>query len=179
MTDEPALGLHFGQRLKFTTHGALSQAAVSSATIREALDLVIKYLRIRFGAMAMRVFTEGADAVIELRDHVGIGDLMPFLIEAMFVSLMEVNLLLFGTKLLQEGSCRLSYPEPSYRAEYHRFFYDAVSFDTGVNQLRFRREFLDQPMTLANPVAKRRAEQACRRTAGPRWGIRWWSGSAS
>ncbi|WP_227519990.1 AraC family transcriptional regulator [Mangrovitalea sediminis] len=161
MTGDPALGLHFGERLKFTTHGALSQAAVSSANIEEALQLLIKYYKIRFSSIDLRFFIEGEDAVIELDERVGLGDLRPFLIEALFVSVMDVNSLLFGLKLLYGGSCRISYPEPAYGDEYRRHFYDALTFDTGVNQLRFRKDNLALPMALANPVAKRLAEQQC------------------
>lgn len=161
MTGDPALGLHFGERLKFTTHGSLSQAAVSSETIEEALKLLIKYYKIRFSSIDLRFFTDGDDAVIELDELIGLGDLRPFLIEALFVSVMDVNRLLFGIKLLQGGSCLISYPEPSYGDEYRRHFYDALTFDTGVNQLRFRKDNLALPMALANPVARRLAEQQC------------------
>lgn len=160
-TGDPALGLHFGSRLKFTTHGPLSQAAVSCANIREALELLIKYYRIRFASLDLRFFVQGRDAVISLDERLGLDDLKPFLVEALFVSIMDVNVLLFGTKLLHGGSCRISYPEPPYGAEYRRYFYDAIQFDTGVNELRFLEENLDLPLALANPVTKRLAEQKC------------------
>lgn len=160
-TGDPALGLHFGERLKFTTHGPLSQAAVSCANIREALELLIKYYRIRFASIDLRFFVDGSEAVISLDEQLGLGDLKPFLVEALFVSIMDVNMLLFGTKLLHGGSCRISYPEPAYGDQYRRYFYDALSFDTGVNELRFQADNLGLPLALANPVAKRLAEQKC------------------
>jgi len=160
-TGDAALGLHFGERLKFTTHGPLSQAAVSCATIREALELLIKYYRIRFASLDLQFFIDGRDAVIALDERLGLSDLKPFLVEALFVSVMDVNALLFGTRLLIGGSCRISYPEPAYGEEYRRYFHDAITFDTGVNELRFLEENLDLPLALANPVTKRLAEQKC------------------
>jgi len=36
-----------------------------------------------------------------------------------------------------------------------------VEFDSGVNQLRFHKQFLDLPLSLSNPVARRIAEAQC------------------
>lgn len=43
LSHEPALGLEYGKLLKFTTYGSLSQAAISCATIGQALEVFIKY----------------------------------------------------------------------------------------------------------------------------------------
>jgi hypothetical protein len=50
---DDSLGLEFGRRLKFTAHGALSQAAISCDTLEQALRVLIKYFRIRFAYMAL------------------------------------------------------------------------------------------------------------------------------
>lgn len=157
----PSLGLDYGLRLKFTTHGALSQAAISSSTVKDGLQLLIKYYPIRINVMQMRFFVEDEDAVIELDEQVGLGDLKQFLVETLFVSIMDVNRLLFGNQLLMGGQCLIAYPAPSYVAEYHRHFFDAIRFDAGVNQLRFRKIYLDLPLSFANPVARRLALEEC------------------
>ncbi|MDV2078783.1 AraC family transcriptional regulator [Marinobacter xestospongiae] len=158
---DPALGLAFGRRLKFTTHGALSQAAISSDTIEEALKVLIKYFRIRFPYMGLDFYTDGDDAVIELKVEHDLQDLYVFNVEVVLASIMEVNLLLFGTRLLEGGSCRLTYPRPAHWQAYQGLFADQVRFDACANQLRFRRQFLDLPIALSNPVARRVAEQQC------------------
>lgn len=161
LTGDAALGLEFGGRLKFTTHGALSQAAISSETIADALSILIKYFRIRFSYMALTFFTEGDEAVLQLDILRDLDGLEVFNVEVVMASIMDVNLLLFGTRLLVNGSCRLSYPAPAHGAAYRRLFGDRVSFGTGVNQLRFGRDFLDLPIALSNPVARRVAEAQC------------------
>lgn len=161
VSGDPALGLEYGRRLKFTTHGALSQAAISSDTIEEGLKVLIKYFRIRFAYMDLTFFTEGEDAVIELHVQHDLEDLYMFNVEVVLASLMDVNLLLFGTRLLDGGSCRLSYPRPGHHQAYRQLFGDAVSFSCEANQLRFRRRFLDLPIALSNPVTRRVAEQQC------------------
>ena len=45
---DPALGLEYGKRLKFTTHGSLAQAAISCDTLEQALTVLIKYFQMKF-----------------------------------------------------------------------------------------------------------------------------------
>ncbi|SFM01838.1 AraC family transcriptional regulator [Marinobacter zhejiangensis] len=158
---DPALGLEYGRRLKFTTHGALSQAAISSDTIEEALKVLIKYFRVRFVYMELDFFVDGDDAVIQLTVQHNLEDLYIFNVEVVLASLMDVNLLLFGTRLLEGGSCRLNYPNPGHDKAYASMFGASVSFSSGTNQLRFRKKYLDLPIALSNPVARRVAEQQC------------------
>ncbi|TBW52182.1 AraC family transcriptional regulator [Marinobacter halodurans] len=160
---DPALGLAFGQRLKFTTHGSLSQAAISCATIEEALRTLAKYFSIRFAYIDLTFFVEGGDAVIQLDMRHDFDDLYRFNVEAVLAALMDVNQLLFGKRLMLDGSCRLAYPapEPSHRARYAALFGESAHFGQPANQLRFRADLLALPMALHNPVARRLAEAEC------------------
>ncbi len=160
-SEDSALGIEYGKRLKFTTHGALSQAAISCDTIGQALAVLIKYFSIRFVYMKLDCFTEGTDAVLQLEVLHDLDDLYRFNVEVVMASLMDVNLLLFGERLLDGGGCRLSYPEPEDISAYRALFGQSLSFGTGANQLRFRKEFLDLPISLSNPVARRVAEAQC------------------
>lgn len=156
-----ALGLEFGRRLKFTTHGSLSQAAISCDTLEQALSVLIKYFRIRFVYMELDFFTEDDDAVVQLSLAHEVEDLYRFNIEVVMASLMDVNQLLFGTRLIESGVCRLDYPEPDHAPAYRGIFGEHVDFACGVNQLRFHKSFLDLPISLSNPVTRRVAEAQC------------------
>ncbi|MFH4122275.1 AraC family transcriptional regulator ligand-binding domain-containing protein, partial [Acinetobacter baumannii] len=46
--DRPTLGLEVGTRYHFTTFGPLGMALMSSASIREALDLALTYFTLTF-----------------------------------------------------------------------------------------------------------------------------------
>lgn len=158
---DQTLGLEFGKRLKFTAHGALSQAAISCDTLEQALRILIKYFRIRFAYMSLGFFIDGDEAVLQLNIHHDTADLHRFNIEVVLASLMDVNNLLFGQRLLDDGRCRVDYPSPEGIEPYQQLFGDAVSFGAGVNQLRFRKHLLSLPMSLSNPVARRVAEAQC------------------
>ncbi|MCP5163060.1 MAG: AraC family transcriptional regulator [Hahellaceae bacterium] len=161
MTATPSLGLSYGARLTFTTHGSMAQAAISSESLGKALVMLEKYYRIRFAFIEWKFFTEGDEAVLQLDENLGLEDLTPFVVECLFVALMMVNFLLFGTKLMRTGRCLLSYPRPDYADEYDTYFHASVEFDQPVNQLRFDKQFLDLPLALSNPVAQRVAEKDC------------------
>jgi len=176
LTNEPALGLYYGTKLKFTTHGAMGQASVSSENLSGAIAAIIKYYRTRFAFIEMSFFIDGDEAVIQLDESLGLGTLKSFLIEALFVSIMDVSKFLFGPTLVKTGRCFVSYPAPVYVNRYYSFFVepesgnsdfssqkmiDMIKFNAPSNQLRFDKQFLMLPMVLANTVARRLAEQEC------------------
>mgnify|MGYP000044170914 CR=1 FL=1 len=176
LTADPALGLHYGTRLTFTTHGAMGQASISSDNLSEAISSIIKYYRTRFAFIEMSFFIDGDEAVIQLDENLGLGVLKIFLIEALFVSILDVSKFLFGPTLARTGSCRVSYAAPSYVDQYFGFFVgdsdvaaefaeqklkEMITFNAPANQLRFDKQFLTLPMVLANSVARRLAEQTC------------------
>ncbi|WP_250656382.1 AraC family transcriptional regulator [Alkalimarinus coralli] len=176
LTNNPALGLYYGTRLKFTTHGAMGQASISSDNLSEAISSIIKYYRTRFAFIEMSFFIDGNDAVIQLDENLGLGVLKSFLIEALFVSILDVSKFLFGPTLVRTGSCRVSYSPPSYIDQYFNFFVgseksdaefaeqklkEMITFNSPSNQLRFDKQYLTLPMVLANSVARRLAEQKC------------------
>jgi len=176
LTNEPALGLYYGTRLKFTTHGAMGQASISSENVSGAIAAIIKYYRTRFAFIEMSFFIDGDEAVIQLDESLGLGSLKYFLIEALFISIMDVSKFLFGPTLVQTGRCFVSYPAPSYVNQYFSFFVggesssndisaqkltDMISFNAPSNQIRFDKQYLMLPMVLANTVARRLAEQEC------------------
>ena len=130
LTNNPALGLYYGTRLKFTTHGAMGQASISSDNLSEAISSIIKYYRTRFAFIEMSFFIDGNDAVIQLDENLGLGVLKSFLIEALFVSILDVSKFLFGPTLVRTGSCRVSYSPPGYIDQYFNFFVGSEKSDT-------------------------------------------------
>lgn len=174
MTGDPSLGLQYGTKLTFTTHGAMGQASISSDNLRDAITSIMKYYRTRFAFIEMSFFIEGEEAVIQLDENLGLGSLKSFLIEALFVSVFDVSRFLFGPTLTKAGSCRVSYSVPEYVDQYFHFFVGSINaefsekklkkmitFNAPTNQIRFDKQYLTLPMVLANSVARRLAEQTC------------------
>lgn len=160
-TGDDALGLAFGLRLKFTTHGSLAQAAISCDTLAEALSVLIRYFQTRFAYMTLVFFTDGDEAVLQLDPGHAFRNLYRFNVDVVMASLVDVGLLLFGDRLMTAGRCLVDFPAPADPAPYRRLFADRITFSAGVNQLRFACTLLELPMALSNPVARRVAEAQC------------------
>ena len=158
---EQGLGLEFGLRLKFTTHGAMSQAAVSCDTLGQAIRVLMKYLHIRFAFLTINLSLEGEEAVVDLDVLHDIPELYRFNLEVFLAALLDVSNLLVGPRLFEGSSCQVKYSRPKGVSLYSKLFGEDIRFDSGVNQLRFHKSCLDLPMLLANPVARRVAEAEC------------------
>ncbi|RMJ02577.1 HTH-type transcriptional regulator VirS [Marinobacter litoralis] len=160
-TGDPGLGLEFGLRLKFTTHGAMSQAAVSCDTLGQAIQVLMKYLHIRFAFLSMELSIEDDEAVVDLDILHDMPELYRFNLEVFLAALLDVSNLLVGPRLFEGSSCRVKYSRPEGVALYTTLFGEDIFFNSGVNQLRFHKSCLELPMLLANPVARRVAEAEC------------------
>ncbi|WP_323752163.1 AraC family transcriptional regulator [Marinobacter sp.] len=161
LTGDPGLGLEFGGQLKFTTHGAMSQAAISCDTLGQAIHVLMKYLHIRFPYLTMDLSVDGDEAVVEMDTVHDLLDLYRFNLEVFLAALLDVSHLLVGPRIFEGASCRVKYPRPAGGKQYAKLFGEAICFDSGVNQLRFHKSCLELPMPLANPVARRVAEAEC------------------
>ncbi len=64
LSGEPWLGWELGASMTLSSHGFLGYAAMSSATLGEALELVVKYFRTRSTLVQLETFTDGDMAVM-------------------------------------------------------------------------------------------------------------------
>ena len=72
LTKEPGLGFYFGLQLKLSSHGSVGFAAMTSATLREALKVAERFLALRAPFLSPRIVEAGDNAALEL------GSVFPF-----------------------------------------------------------------------------------------------------
>lgn len=161
ISGSPWLGLTFGERLNLMTHGALGQAVLSCNTLKQALELLLKYYRTRMIHARLELLYEGDLAVLSFDFDEEYSEAYRFQIETVFVCLVKTGMFFFGMKLMHQGQVQLSYPEPDYLKLYQNTFFDGVTFNAPRNALCFQRSLLDLPMAMPNPSALKHAEQAC------------------
>jgi len=161
LTGDKGLGYEIGLRSQITKHGFLGYGLMSCATLRDALELVRRYLRARIPFFSVRLMTDGRHAVVELDEALALGRLRRFGFDA---TLVELGILLGS--LLSEPVPGLElwfdYPEPDYYAR-HRRRLPTLRFARPANQLRFPAELLDRRLATANPVTARLMIQECER----------------
>jgi len=111
LTNEPWLGWELGAATPLSSHGFLGYAAMSSETLGDAIELAVKFFRIRSTLIQLESFVEGDWAVLQVNEMLSLGDLAPLLTESLFSSFHFM-----GMQMLPEvelfGELRFSYPEP-------------------------------------------------------------------
>lgn len=161
LTKEPALGYELGLREQITAHGFLGYAVMSCATLREAIQLGERFIRLRTIMISLSLREEGDAAVVEVVENYPFGPLRQFAFDSLMVSLARAGNFITGESFAA-GEIWFDYPEPSYYAAY-RDRLPPMRFDRGATQLRFRRELLDRPLVMADSVAARLAVDQCER----------------
>ena len=160
LAEAPWLGWEFGATLTLSSHGFLGYAAMSSETLRDALDLAVKFFRTRGTIVELQYFVDGDTAVIQVDELVALNELAPFLVESLFSSLHFMGVKLLG-ELPMDGELRFAFPQPDYFDRFRPLIPVPVLFDCAYNQMRFPAARLDQRLRFADPRLARMAEAQC------------------
>ena len=99
----PALGLTAGKRYHASTHGMMGFAVLSSRSVREALEVGIRYFRLSFTFTDMRLEPVGDDLRVVLDDSETPSDVRPFLTErdVAAVGTMQLDMIGFALPALE------------------------------------------------------------------------------
>ncbi len=155
---DPALGLRFGQQQHIAVHGALGYAIISSSNLKQAAQLVCKYIKIRNRLLNLKFTRKDQWVIFQMDIALAQDRLYRFMVEQAFSSYTLVLQSLLG-KL--KVSAFFDYPEPEYSDIYHSIFKQEVTFNAGYNQIRFLHEFTQRPIVMGNPALVKIAEKQC------------------
>ena len=152
--DDPALPIIYGQRLTIDAHGALGFAAKNSATLAEALDLLVPFVQTRTGGR------EWAEVVIDDRWACVRWSTIDGVSEetAMFGALLGlISIETIGRRLTAhvdetvETQILVAHPSPGPIDPDVLPEGLTVLFDQPVTELRFPVELLERPLPHADP----------------------------
>ena len=160
LSGAPWLGWDFGATLTLSSHGFLGYAARSSETLRDAVELAVKFFRTRTTVVDLQFKTEGDTAILQLDELVALHDIQPFVVESLFSSFHFMGLKLLG-EVPMDGELRFAFPEPDYYARMKPLIPVPVLFDCAYNQMRFPASRLDQRLRFADPRLAKMAEAQC------------------
>jgi AraC-like DNA-binding protein len=161
LTGEPALGLCLGFKMSISRHGYLGFAAMSAATLRDALSLAIQYAPIRTTALGLHLEVARRDATLVIEEHADLGGARDVVLLALLVGLWQIGNALLGRQVT-ESTVRVMFPEPDYYARF-RHVAPRVEFLRPANQLTFDASLLDAPLVSADPASLRLARDECER----------------
>ncbi len=161
LTGEPALGLYLGLQMHVSAHGFLGFAALSAGTMREAVELSIRYLPIVTTALGLSLRVEGREASILVEENADFGSARDIVLLALLVGLARVGETMTGRDL--PGHIELAVPATSAAAERKL---PHVRFGQPATRVVFDAALLSSPYKMADPVALQLAREQCERVLG-------------
>ncbi len=155
--NRPGLGILVGQHYHFTVFGALGFAMISSRSMREALDLGLRYFDLTFAFTRFEILESASEVKLIIHDEDIPLAVRRFIVErdcACFVTLVRD---IFSSVSVFKKIC-FSCSEP---AELRAFGVPLV-FAVDHNQIVLDRKQLESPLVQANDLARQSAEQQCK-----------------
>jgi AraC-like DNA-binding protein len=158
LTGEPALALYVGMSMRASVHGYLGFAAMSAATLGQALELAARFVPTRTSALALHLCNQGDTASLVLDERADLGRAREQIVIALLVGLWQIGRALTGRELL--GSADVAFAEPTWL---RRFRGMPVRFSQPMHQLVFPAATLELPLVMADAAALRLAKEQCER----------------
>jgi AraC-like DNA-binding protein len=160
MTQEPALGLLIGERLLVNSHGILGYAAMNSGTLRQAMDLVERFIGLRISLVSYRSEIHGTEVRQIFTENLPLQDIQRPVLEA--VTLTIKNVLDFITmKACPIGYVAFAFPQPSYADLAQDLFKCEVRYNQSWTGCTMPVHLLDIPLKQADPAMFQAAEAIC------------------
>lgn len=160
LTGEPGLGIYLGLQMRASAHGFVGLAAMTAATLGEAIALMFQYAPTRTTAIKLHGHLEGEAAVLSLDEQMDFGVTRDLVLFAITIGLWQGACALTGREV--KLTLELMIDEPDYYARFaHQLL--PVSFGCPANRLVGRSGGLSTPLVLADAEACRLAAEQCER----------------
>jgi AraC-like DNA-binding protein len=147
VTNEPALGLHFGLGLSESSFGLLAPLVAHASNLREALGLILQFQSL-FGDLGRFRVVERA-SIVQLRCDFGAPEVAAdHRVVELGLSAFVRLLRLYGCTKHQIYRVCFEYARPQHHAAYPLAFGGAERFSQSFSGIELAREALEQPHVL-------------------------------
>jgi len=151
LSGDPCLMLRVGQQLGIASYGSFGFALMSCASLRESIQLLLRYGQVLFQPSWTAHEQEGG---LLLRANIARGTAaqQQLVAELSFSNVSALARSLYGSQVESaEGlEIQLCYSRPSHWASYKSAFHVPVTFDCEHSQLLLPAQILDTPVKTAN-----------------------------
>jgi len=162
-TGEPGFGVYLGLHGRISAHGYLGFAAMTARTLREAIEIAVRYLPTQTTALAFRLTVRSTEAAVTIEEHAPLGSAREAIVIATCIGIWQMGNTITGRELV--GSADFAFPKPPYIPRLQALIGPPgrVRFDQAEHQLVFAASQLDLPLALADSAAMRLAREECER----------------
>lgn len=161
LTGNPRLGIVLGSEFKISDLGVLGYAALSSATLAQARQVIHRYYALNEYILIPSNFCRDGRWYSELRESLPLGWLMPFAVEEFISRTIALSRSLTSRPFPVLKIC-VTYGEPERSDEYQRAFHCPVFYNQPRNVIEFDIERLKDPVTLSDHDVFTICDQQCR-----------------
>jgi AraC-like DNA-binding protein len=160
LTGDSQLGIKFGARLDLTSHGILGYALMSSRTVEQALQRLIRYIGLTAPPIHFEQVMQGTRCLLVCRPD---PELVPqqFYLDAVLVAVVVSAHTLLGARVAREAELWFAGPKPRHSDQYGALAGVRVSFDRPLNAVTMPRRYLDAPVLSAEPAMAELCRQQC------------------
>jgi AraC-like DNA-binding protein len=160
LTGEPALGIFIGLRRRVTMYGFLGFAVMSASSLREALELTVRFSSTITTAIKLSLWEEGDQAALRVEECCDVGECRDVAVLALILGLDQIGRALTGRSA--PGEADIALPKPAY---FDRFSHTLprLNFDRPVTQILFKQHQLDLPLATPDRAGLRLAREQCER----------------
>jgi AraC-like DNA-binding protein len=162
LSTDPQFGLQVGSRLNMSSQGIFGYALMTSATVGDALKLLIRYSRTIMPSIQIEIQQDAGrvDVLVEA-NHLSL-DLQRFYCEVLFSAIVVTASILIGDRRAV-NRLEFDYGPPENTARYKKFFGTDVHFNSDRCALSFDETGLGIAISTANPVAQDIFRRECDR----------------
>lgn len=162
LSNDPQFGLRHGSHINISSQGIFGYALMTSATIGDALKLLVRYSKDILPSVHIRIEQHDGrvDVVVDAAN-------LPLPLEryycdVLFSAIINSGSMLIGSQASQ-ASLELEYEAPRDREQYHQIFGPLVSFNSDRCALSFEEASLGIAISTANPMAQDIFRRECDR----------------
>jgi AraC-like DNA-binding protein len=156
------LGLKFGSQISIASQGIFGYALMTSATIGDALNLLVRYNRVILPSIGVQLQRHDDQLELWVKAAHLPQDLQRFYTEVLYAAIINSGGILLGrqTAII---NLQLDYAPPTNLVQYHAIFGPEVRFNAQRSAMFFDYSSLDSAISTSNPIARDIFKRECDR----------------
>jgi AraC-like DNA-binding protein len=164
LSGDAALGYEYGMRMRPTAHGVVGYATMTCTTLRQAIEISVRYARIRQAHFTMRIEESDGYCLLLIQEKFSIPVLRLFFFENILLGLVKAMAVLLGRNAhgIDGLEILVDWPEPTYHRDWASRL-PVMHFSQSINAIRISTESMNLRPVLADPHASQQAIALCER----------------
>lgn len=167
LSKDSGLGYEYGLKLRLTAHGPMGYALMSSPNLRQAIEVSTQFFNMRLKDYRIALLDDHEFSIIEIKEtHPVVSNqaaqaetLRRFFYECLMIGVIQAGQFLREHDLA-DITLSVDWSEPSYHKAYQHLL-PTIHFNQPTNQIRYKKQLLDLPIKMADPIAFKQALAQC------------------